>query len=151
MSDQGDSMRASDAEREAVAERLRLAMSEGRLDINEYDERLRGLYASSTQAELARFTDDLPAPQPPAPDPEVEKKERQRKKWLKSWRDWAGTAFILVAIWAVTSIVTGEMLSFWPVIPMGIWAAILFADRIFGNDDKDDDKDDEKGKDRKKD
>lgn len=67
-----ESMRASDQDRERVAELLRDAAGEGRLDMNELDERLEAVYAAKTYAELAPVTHDLPqagAARPPAPLP----------------------------------------------------------------------------------
>ncbi|MEV6422631.1 DUF1707 domain-containing protein [Streptomyces sp. NPDC051662] len=54
--------RASDAERERVAERLREAMAEGRLDMEEFDERLEAAFTARTHGELAPLVRDLPAP-----------------------------------------------------------------------------------------
>ena len=45
-------LRASDADRERVAEVLRTSAAEGRLDLGELDDRLRAVYASRTYAEL---------------------------------------------------------------------------------------------------
>lgn len=55
-------IRASDAERDTVAGRLRDAFAEGRLDPDEYQERLETLYNAKTQGELVPLTEDLPAP-----------------------------------------------------------------------------------------
>ncbi|WP_431918695.1 DUF1707 SHOCT-like domain-containing protein [Micromonospora wenchangensis] len=57
-------MRAADADREATAERLRVALEEGRLDLHEYDERLQQTYGAKTYAELDTVLADLPAPAP---------------------------------------------------------------------------------------
>ena len=46
-------------------------------------------------------------------------------------------SFLLVAIWAVTSIPGGEPSFFWPIIPMGIWAAVIVADMIGGSGSQD--------------
>ncbi|MEE1802389.1 DUF1707 domain-containing protein [Streptomyces sp. NPDC101062] len=54
--------RASDAEREQVAERLREAMAEGRLTMEEFDERLGVAYQARTHGELVPLVRDLPAP-----------------------------------------------------------------------------------------
>jgi hypothetical protein len=54
--------RASDAEREAVADRLRAASAEGRLEPDELDERVGRVYAARTHGELATVTEDLPEP-----------------------------------------------------------------------------------------
>ncbi|MFG2665693.1 DUF1707 domain-containing protein [Streptomyces sp. NPDC048387] len=59
--------RASDADRERVAERLRDAVAEGRLDMEEFEERLEAAYTSRTYAELEPLTQDLPSPLASAP------------------------------------------------------------------------------------
>ncbi|WP_116243909.1 DUF1707 domain-containing protein [Nocardiopsis sp. FIRDI 009] len=55
-------MRASDADRDAVAHQLREALAEGRLDPEEHSERLEALYRAKTLGELVPLTEDLPAP-----------------------------------------------------------------------------------------
>ncbi|WP_273935844.1 DUF1707 SHOCT-like domain-containing protein [Kutzneria chonburiensis] len=69
MSEQPDpmSMRASDADRERVAQVLHKAMAEGRLTVSELDERLAGLYQAKTFGELVPFTQDLPDVPTPMP------------------------------------------------------------------------------------
>ncbi|AZM89325.1 DUF1707 domain-containing protein [Streptomyces sp. W1SF4] len=54
-------LRASDADRERVVDRLRDAVAEGRLDMEEFEERLEAAYTSRTYAELEPLTRDLPA------------------------------------------------------------------------------------------
>ena len=54
-------VRASDAEREAVVERLRVATVEGRLTLSELTERTEAAYTATTRGELASITADLPA------------------------------------------------------------------------------------------
>ncbi|MGW0362452.1 DUF1707 SHOCT-like domain-containing protein [Streptomyces sp. NPDC002990] len=60
-------LRASDADRERVVERLRDAVAEGRLDMDEFQERLEAAYKSRTYAELEPLTRDLPAASAPMP------------------------------------------------------------------------------------
>ncbi|ADB34595.1 protein of unknown function DUF1707 [Kribbella flavida DSM 17836] len=52
--------RVSDLEREDVAEILREAAGEGRLNYAELEERLESVYAAKTYGELAELTTDLP-------------------------------------------------------------------------------------------
>ena len=52
--------RISDADRERVAEVLRKAAGDGRLDIEELEERLESAYAAKTYGELVPITQDLP-------------------------------------------------------------------------------------------
>jgi hypothetical protein len=54
-------VRASDAEREAAVEQLRVATTEGRLTFTELTERTEAAYTATTRGELARITADLPA------------------------------------------------------------------------------------------
>jgi hypothetical protein len=54
------SLRASDADREQVAERLRHATAEGRLGGHELEERLEALYAARTYGELDALLIDIP-------------------------------------------------------------------------------------------
>ncbi|WP_030760338.1 DUF1707 SHOCT-like domain-containing protein, partial [Streptomyces sp. NRRL F-2664] len=62
-------LRASDADRDRVAERLRDAVAEGRLDMEEFEERLEAVYKSRTYAQLEPLTADLPAAAAPAAAP----------------------------------------------------------------------------------
>lgn len=58
-------LRISDADRHQVAEVLRQAAGEGRLELDELDERLEATYAARTYADLWPITRDLPVPRPP--------------------------------------------------------------------------------------
>lgn len=124
-----EGMRASDSDRDEVAERLRTALNEGRLTVAEYDERLQRAYAAAMLDELRPLTSDLPVPQLSA---EVVARDEHKAKVSKEWRDWAGGAVIMIAIWGVTSAVSGDLKFFWPAIPIVIWAAIAVAMTIEG-------------------
>jgi hypothetical protein len=58
---QDPNLRASDADREATADRLRQHHIEGRLDQDEFQARLDNCFAAKTVGELAELTRDLPA------------------------------------------------------------------------------------------
>jgi hypothetical protein len=60
-------LRVSDADREQAAEMLRTAAGDGRLTLDELDERLSAAYAAKTYADLESVTSDLPGPGVPAP------------------------------------------------------------------------------------
>ncbi len=67
-------LRVSDADRHKVAEILREAAAEGRLDFEELDERLAAAYAAKTYGDLVPITADLPTrlpgqPAQPVPQP----------------------------------------------------------------------------------
>ena len=53
-------VRASDAERDLAIERLSRAFGQGRLSIEEFDERVTAAQAARTRDELADLTSDLP-------------------------------------------------------------------------------------------
>ena len=55
-----DSLRAADADRDEVAERLRKAAVEGRIDGDELEERLHLALRARTYGELRRLVGDLP-------------------------------------------------------------------------------------------
>jgi hypothetical protein len=60
-------LRASDDDREQTAEQLRQAAAQGRITVDELEERLQAAYAARTRGELAPVVADLPAaPERPA-------------------------------------------------------------------------------------
>lgn len=64
-------VRASDADRDRVADILREALAQGRLDTEEHSERIDAVYAAKTMGELEPLIRDLPEPSPrSAPRPE---------------------------------------------------------------------------------
>ena len=95
-------LRASDADREQVAGVLRDALAEGRLDMEEFEERLEATYKARTYGELAPITRDLPGAGVSAPPPAV-----SMVKQPAGAGDWAGR------------IVGGEGSSQWGVAIMG--------------------------------
>lgn len=126
-------MRAGDGDRQAVADKLKQALDEGRLDLDEYDGRLQRTYAARTYGDLNGLLDDLPgvapvprppvgavAPQPAAPLPQVA--SRRAGQLVRAWLGGFGGIFVVCSvIWLVTSIGSGHLQNFWPVwllIPM---------------------------------
>lgn len=140
--DPRDQLRAADADRETVAERLRHAVDEGRLDLHEYDERLGQAYAAKTYGELDRLLVDLPGPVPAAravPAPAVapaaspSRRSGSTRGWLAvRWGPWARVVSICVAIWAVTVLVSGQWIYFWPFWVAAPWGAVLLVSTIGG-------------------
>lgn len=119
------SLRASDADRESVASRLRAAREDGRLDTDELEERLGQAYAAKTFGDLAPLTADLgpapsSAPSPAAAPTPVD--QQDGANWRLRWGSWAGTSVLLVGIWAITCIASGSLQFFWPIFPIGFWA-----------------------------
>jgi Domain of unknown function (DUF1707) len=60
-------LRISDADRERAVERLNKAVSEGRLTMSEFDERVAGVLRARTRSEVEPYLADLPAA-PTAPE-----------------------------------------------------------------------------------
>ncbi|MFI7633551.1 DUF1707 domain-containing protein [Nonomuraea sp. NPDC049400] len=79
MTDPGE-LRASDAEREAVVEQLRVASVEGRLTLAELTDRTEAAYTATTHAELALLIQDLPSGAMPAPAPVH--REGRKRRWF---------------------------------------------------------------------
>ncbi|MFI0418409.1 DUF1707 domain-containing protein [Spongiactinospora sp. 9N601] len=77
-----DAMRASDAEREAVVDRLKTASVEGRLTLGELTERTEAAYTATTRAELDAIMSDLPAAGQQAPLPA--QPQGPRRRWFVS-------------------------------------------------------------------
>lgn len=118
MSDTPD-IRASDAERERVADELRVHAGEGRLDPDELDERLRQAYAARTRGDLERVTADLPPAR--RPEPATPTLRRPSNGLLERVGAYVGVMALLIVIWAVTG--AG---SFWPIWPaIGLTLALI--------------------------
>lgn len=66
-------MRASDADRDQVADRLREALAEGRITPEEHAERIDMVYKAKTYAELEPVLSDLPAAAAPRPQVDLRK------------------------------------------------------------------------------
>jgi hypothetical protein len=113
----------TDAERERVADALRLHAAAGRLDASELEERVGAALTARTRGDLAVLTDDLPDPAPaPAPPPQPARRHRHGLcHHRKDARSLLPIAVLLIAIWAVTG-----MGYFWPVWPiLGIAISVL--------------------------
>jgi uncharacterized protein DUF1707 len=120
-------MRASDADREAVAGRLREAHAEGRLSFEEFQERLDATYAARTHGELTPLTRDLPG-KLPARRPE-RTPERRAAALRAAWATWFSAVLVCTAIWGASGL-SGDGFSwhnFWPVWVAGPWGALLLA------------------------
>jgi hypothetical protein len=66
----GPDLRIGDADREAAAASLREHYAQGRLTLEEFNQRIDAVFAATTQSQLNQITRDLPhAPVPSAPLP----------------------------------------------------------------------------------
>jgi hypothetical protein len=67
--DPAGAIRASDADRDRIADILREALAEGRIDAEEHAERIDAVYRAKTVGELEPIVRDLPASRPPRQEP----------------------------------------------------------------------------------
>jgi Domain of unknown function (DUF1707)/2TM domain len=112
-------LRASDADRERVAEALGQAHAEGRLTAEEFDERVGRAYAARTYADLEGLTGDLPPPPPPARPatvPAAAATAQARRAFLGHLASYLSVSVLLVGIWALSG--RG---GFWPAWAMLGW------------------------------
>ena len=106
-------MRTSDTEREQIAEILRAAMTEGRLTLEEGEERLASAYAAKYRDELGPLTADLPdgGRRALAATPQARLATRRHLRRHTSFV--VLTALLLTGLW----VLSGAHF-FWPAIPL---------------------------------
>ncbi|MFG2001457.1 DUF1707 domain-containing protein [Spirillospora sp. NPDC048911] len=129
-------VRAGDADRNAVMERLGDALADGALDTAEYNRRLELAARAVTMDRLEPLTADLPVSSAARARAEAARERADKREWRNEWGYWGAGALIMTVIWAVSSLTAGELKWFWPAAPIGIWAAIL-ASYIIWPDSKD--------------
>jgi Domain of unknown function (DUF1707) len=109
-------VRASDAEREQVVTAVQKAGADGRLTLEEVEERLTSVYSTKFRDELAQYTNDLPS-------------ERQQAGRPLMTRRPTGPLAVHAAIVAVLAVVlivrwvASGVGFFWPGFPM-FWLAM---------------------------
>ncbi|MBN6053810.1 DUF1707 domain-containing protein, partial [Nonomuraea sp. RK-328] len=107
--DERREVRASDGDREAAAERLRVAVQEGCLDMGEFDERVGLAYQSVTRGDLAALLADLPDPaasaSAPLPGSAGPPGRAPLPGLLKvAWAIWSVALVVSVASWVVEAV-----------------------------------------------
>jgi hypothetical protein len=107
-------LRASQAEREQVVERLRFHAGEGRLELDELEQRIGAAFAARTHGALAELLGDLPR---------RERRERPGLARSPHLRAFVMVQLLLVCVWALTG-----MGYFWPIWPLLGWGIGLVAD-----------------------
>jgi hypothetical protein len=105
------SVRASDAERERIAQLLQSAAAEGRLSPDEAGDRLVAASAATYREELQQLTADLPVAL------ERSAGERPVRPPLAAWWLWGATRLALIAMLALGfwGFFWGLRLAFWPL------------------------------------
>ena len=129
-------MRASDRDRQQVVDRLRSALEDGRLTMDEYVDRMEAAYQAATYGGLVPLCADLPASTPQtaaaatAPPAVV-----SRMGYLAGlptvlkilWTMWLTAVSVNVVVWALVSGTGGHLAYPWPVWVAGPYGAVLFA------------------------
>ncbi|MGW7531985.1 DUF1707 SHOCT-like domain-containing protein [Amycolatopsis sp. NPDC054798] len=110
-------LRASDDDRERVAETIQAAGSTGRLTLEEVEERLRTVYAARYTDELGELTADLPRPEPVRPRGGGWPLTRAALREHPALRVHLGIAVVLATLLIVRWAVGGAFF-FWPAMPL---------------------------------
>ncbi|MFI6594711.1 DUF1707 domain-containing protein [Nonomuraea sp. NPDC050536] len=119
---QDSRLRASDEDREKVAETLRENYAQGRLTLEEFDERTTSAYAAKTLGDLRSLTGDLPVPAVrPQPVPEA---PPPRNPHQSMW--WVPFVVLAIVGVAVVSLTSGHV-HIWP-----LWIFVFLVFRGFG-------------------
>lgn len=122
------SARATDDDRERVSEALGDAFARGSLDAAEHQQRVARVWDARYVKDLCALTGDLPGPD--AAEVARAQRESDAHEWGVEWRWWLGGAVIMSAVWGAQAIRSG-LDFYWPLVPLGIWAAILVAVAIW--------------------
>jgi hypothetical protein len=115
-----------------------VALDEGRLDLQEYDERLQQAYAAKTYGDLDQLLTDLPNAAPvavpsPTPSAPARRNDHVTAQWLAYvWSSWFPAVMITSTIWAVASLAAGELQYYWPIWVAGPWGVVLVWQTIGG-------------------
>jgi hypothetical protein len=132
-------MRASDADRQEVIERLRAALDEGRLKMDEYIDRMGQASEAVTYGDLAPLYADLPrsgavarpdprppAPAAPRPAPPVQTSRAGMPTSLKVlWTIWGAIVSVNLVIWVLVSVGAHHLAYPWPLWVAGPLGAVL--------------------------
>lgn len=112
-------VRAGDREREATAGQLGLALTQGYLDMAEYERRIEAAFASPTTGDLRDLVADLPVAQLNRNDPR--RRESRRAAARLSVRLHLAAYLLMVVIvltvWTAVAL-SGGPTYFWPVWPI---------------------------------
>jgi hypothetical protein len=117
-----ETLRAADADRHKIADQLKSALDEGRLSLQEYDDRVRNAYGARTYAELLVLVADLPRPGVSAAEVHARRDADARRDarrlptaLLVLWTIWGALAAVnLVVFGLVAMSVSGDVYP-WPV------------------------------------
>ncbi|MFC4053081.1 DUF1707 domain-containing protein [Actinomadura syzygii] len=136
-------IRASDADRDRVAESLREHCAEGRISMDELQERLEAVYGAKTLGDLQEVTSDLPEedlyqlPVPASQPKSTASVARppsgglEPRRAPQMWAAWAAISGLNLAIWLIIVVSSGMVYPWW-VWVAGPWGALLLVRTILG-------------------
>jgi len=138
--DDWQKMRASDHDRQEVVDRLRDALEDGRLKMDEYIDRMALAYQAVTHGDLAPLYADLPAVgskagrdavrpalAPPARSPRPGVLAGLPATLKVLWMIWLTAVSVNVVVWALVSGTAAHLVYPWPLWVAGPYGAVLFA------------------------
>lgn len=121
----GPDLRVGDADREAAAAALREHYAQGRLTLEEFNQRIEAAFAATMRSQLSALTRDLPpvatpAPRAPVPAPGVQRdsggqRERAGHQHGPRARSRLGLFPALIAAFATWLLIVGLHLSLFPL------------------------------------
>jgi hypothetical protein len=120
-------MRTSDTEREQIAEILRAAMTEGRLTLEEGEERLGLVYAAKFRDELGPLTADLPGNGRAALADTPQARAATRRSLQRHASFVLLIAGVLTGLWVLSA-----AQFFWPIIPIAFLVMGLMRHARYG-------------------
>lgn len=140
-------VRIGDREREQAVAQLGRAFAEGRLDLDEYDERVASAYGAKTASDLLQLTADLPVPNPDhrgssghETSPAMARSHGARAltdepSWMwRLWGTYASVVTVCVVIWLVVGLIGKDGFPYpWPLWVAGPWGALLLFQTIGGS------------------
>ncbi|MGH3097720.1 MAG: DUF1707 SHOCT-like domain-containing protein [Streptosporangiales bacterium] len=136
MSAESPELRCADSDRDRIAGQLREHYAEGRLDLDEFQERANAVYAAKTFGDLEPLTVDLPA-RPVQEHPQEAKDEDEecasgRGRLMAMWSPWLTTSVICIGIWLISMLASSQFIYPWPVWVAGPWGVILLVATLGG-------------------
>jgi hypothetical protein len=139
-------MRAADADRQQIAEQLKLALDEGRLSLHEYDDRVREAYAARTYAELLHLVSDLPRPGVSAAEVNARRAADARRAarrlptaLMVLWTIWGALAAVNLVVWVLVAMtVEGDVYPWpaWMLVPGAALATVTVGTQLIRSRDR---------------
>ena len=116
-------LRIGDRDRQLVVDHLRTNLGEGRLTLDEFEERAGLAFAARTVTELRAVTADLPAVTTPTKGPPIRVRQPAvLTPWDKAYRIhkslWALLSVFFVVLWMLTG--AGYFWPVWPILGIGL-------------------------------